>query len=914
MTANCNINKLRISLLFIFAVNALLASPYLMVAGAASETQATLEAPQMKLPPRIEPIKKGAHIDGTLLRPTYSTSTNTDPVQQKSGLQSFNMGPIVPGSENFYEVQRNLADKMPTVLRRQEKAKVASQAGDHEGARDLLLANVAEFDYVDSFIDSVLQSTGGVNPTYTNAGNFAGFKSRTFFLKGHPEVQHYADALENYARFLLSQNRWEEAEKLIAKTCLMLEIGYGVNHQLTSSCQVTQASVLIHLGKMEDFNKLVERTQNKIIEHNKEETVLQMQSQLLNWIDTLPQMDTLAQQFVAAASDSERRSILRQAKRTGKKIIRKKFDRALVVNEYVKVMKNIIRKGTGYVGDQRERLERLVNSSSSSISQIKMKELVSRLAVVRSFHFSEGTGTGGGRLKDKMANQQIEGALYGRILLPEGGATVLGLLEPVLTRITFSNEAAKIGTILLLLIFSGVWFLNYRCSNEKTARQAQRRRLSKQYSATSAKQLRRRQKSNIIQHSNCNMLYSANCKSDASECKLRQKPSKIKYGGDSDSGRGSDDKKDIKLSTKHMQQRVRRQERRMQRRQLENERRKRLYSIEKEKRKQQAEALKAAKEEQRKVMESIAAREAVEMQTKEAELRRLREQAKASISTTLSTSQANAAKHQKQRNTRQSTGVSALKHKSAGSDLKAERHFLKNSPGKFACGFIRDSPDRAPIQGQNVHAKPYLPSAAPSCGNTRPGEAESHGKKTASNFTSNFANTITASSTWSNSARESQKGSSPQIISQNIRLSTNTRQVAETPGNAQHFAFEYPLNNYSGKTMNSCDDFADGSVRRPFGTTSEEDLQKSTSLNGLDDLFPMPSPDLRFLDEPLQTDTSSDLMLGVWSPPPSVQLDKVDAEMDVIYKLPEGSPTASAAARNFNQDLLDRAAQSLLHI
>ena len=291
--------------------------------------------------------------------------------------------PIPLGSLQYEQARDALLAKIEAVTERFHQAKEASDHGDQARTGQLLYANVEEFKYVDRYIEMI------------ENGDDIGVRA---LLSGQPEVQQYADALENYARFVLSQNRWEDAEPLITKTCRLLEPGNGVDHQPVSAASRPSVS-LNKLGKTDDLDVLVETTQNKLAAHRKQVTVSKMQSQLLGWIDTVPQLDRLARKFVAA-SDVQRRSLLRQAKQKGKKISKIEPGRAVVVDEYLKIMKRIIKKGPVYLDDMRKRLEKIIKGSSNSISEAKTKQLVARLAVARAFQSNRTESSSKGKLND----------------------------------------------------------------------------------------------------------------------------------------------------------------------------------------------------------------------------------------------------------------------------------------------------------------------------------------------------------------------------------------------------------------------------------------------------------------------------------------------------------------------------------
>jgi hypothetical protein len=176
--------------------------------------------------------------------------------------------PIAPGTAAYDAAKQALVKKIKSSASRFERAKQASAQGEHDLVGELLLENVQEWEYVEGYLEAIENTDGGE-------------EASGIIMQGQPEVQQYADALENLARFKLAQNNFEEAEPLIRDTCTMLEKGYGIEHQLTSSCYATRASVLLRLGKQDDLNDLVQTTQMKLNEH------AEAQHRVLNWIDTL---------------------------------------------------------------------------------------------------------------------------------------------------------------------------------------------------------------------------------------------------------------------------------------------------------------------------------------------------------------------------------------------------------------------------------------------------------------------------------------------------------------------------------------------------------------------------------------------------------------------------------------------------
>ena len=157
-------------------------------------------------------------------------------------------------------------------------------------------------------------------------------------------------------------------------------------------------------------------------------------------------------------------------------------------------------------------------------------------------------------------------------------------------------------------------------------------------------------------------------------------------------------RKEVKLSGADIERRVQRQERRNQRRLLESQRRKRLSSAEKEKREQQALALEAAKVEQRELMERIAVSEAAEMASREAELNKLREQARAQDPSPLKVGK----KRQQMKRQQQAAA--------AASSRSVPRASVKyTSPA-------RKSKELHSHRGKNVHAAPYSPQQQQAAG------------------------------------------------------------------------------------------------------------------------------------------------------------------------------------------------------
>jgi hypothetical protein len=598
--------------------------------------------------------------------------------------------PIAPGTAQYDAAKQALVQKIQISASRFERAKKASSRGEHDLVGELLTANVQEWEYVDGYLEAI-----------TNGGP----ETSGIVLQGQPEVQQYADALENLARFKLSQNNFQEAEPLIRDTCTLLERGYGIDHQLTSSCYATRASVLLRLGKQDDLNDMVQSTQTKLNEHAEAQTVTQMQSQVLNWIDTLPKLDTLAQQFMKTNDDVEQKKLLKKAKREARKIAHDEPDRSVAAHEYVKIMEKMVkaqridfikvgkgesRSGSSskssnskssrnsksssrsknsrssrssgssrglvegnededvhvvheslvderkdaYLKMQIERLERLVKSDG--ISEQKLREISTRLGVIRSFQREGGRDSG-----SSTSNGNTNGGV-GKNSNKSSSGGALSALMGALSAFMWSSTGVS---LMLTSVFVGLYGWKH-ILDERAKVEA--RRLLKEQSLRKIKQRKRRehhssgsrstsvstdstQNEDILNKINSDQndgISPKSAKSTTSSSKEvgSQSNSRSNSVSSSSSNIGNHSNKramsEEEIAEKN-RKRLERQQRRERSRQLEAERRLRLSTADKEKRERQARELAAATREQTKLMEEIARAEAEEIASREERLREL---------------------------------------------------------------------------------------------------------------------------------------------------------------------------------------------------------------------------------------------------------------------------------------------------
>ncbi len=548
------------------------------------------------------------HEDLGVHLPTYQQHP-PHPYPPGSAVPPGSFSPVAPGNPVYDQARAALVAKIAASAERFEQAKVASSAGDNERVGALLAANVGEWRYVDSYLQAIDQAGGP--------------DSAGVSVTGQPEVQQYADALENYARFKLSLNELEEAEPLIEETCAMLEKGYGLDHQLTSSCYATRASVLLRLGKNDDLNDLVALTQNKLETHNAQQDVIKMQTRVLDWIDTLPKLDELARKFVAARPDDKaRRGLLKKARRQARKISRDEPDRTVAANEYVKVMERVLKDGDGFLTRQRERLERLVKSDG--ISADKVKQLTTRLGVVRAF-------------RNLTAAEGAFADPFGRTWASQGGAATASAAAAAAARrpqdvsafeALMSMSAQQLAWLAAAMAAAVGVYYKFLRRDEKSLRAASRRR-AQQASVRSIKQRRRGS-------------------TDSNNCKGRGVRGRGRSGSGSGGSEGGGKQGSATTAAaaaapaaatlaaaapppppprqptaEEMARRRERQQRRDQRRMLESQRRQRQASTEKQKRERAAQELAEATRAQNELMREIAAAEAAEIASKEAELREL---------------------------------------------------------------------------------------------------------------------------------------------------------------------------------------------------------------------------------------------------------------------------------------------------
>merc|ERR1719272_2650180 len=97
------------------------------------------------------------------------------------------------------------------------------------------------------------------------------------------------------------------------------------------------------MGKQDDLNDLVQSTQTKLNDHAEYQKVSEMQTRVLDWIDTLPKLDVLAYQFMQTNDDVDQRKLLKKAKREARKIAHDDPDRSVAAHECVKVMDKMMK-------------------------------------------------------------------------------------------------------------------------------------------------------------------------------------------------------------------------------------------------------------------------------------------------------------------------------------------------------------------------------------------------------------------------------------------------------------------------------------------------------------------------------------------------------------------------------------------